>query len=112
MRRKDREGIERNRIHIRTMANLLHSILQVPKSSSSADPVANPHTPPPPAAGDIHGPFVTSKRTVRQAFSDIKDEEEVEEEESDDGGEETYGDLASSYLKPFLSPRRHVVENH
>jgi len=56
---------------------------------------------------------VTSKRTVRQPFSDIKDEEEVEEEESDDGGEEkTSGDLASSYLKHFLSPRRHADENH
>ena len=53
MRRKDRDDIERNRIHIRTMANLLHSILQVPKSSSSADPVATPHTPPPPTAGYI-----------------------------------------------------------
>ena len=91
MRRKDREDIEWNRIHIRTMANLLRSIMQVHKSSSSADPVATSHTPPPPAAGDIYDPFVTSKRTVRQAFLDIKDEEEVEEEEeSDDGGEETY----------------------
>ena len=46
---------------------------------------------------------MTSKRTVRQAFSDIKDEEEVQEEESDDGGEEkTYGDLASSYLEPLF----------
>ena len=96
------------------MANLLRSIMQVHKSSSSADPVATSHTPPPPAAGDIYDQiFVTSKRTVRQAFPDIKVEEEVEEEESDDGGEErTYGDLASSYLKPFLSPRRHAVENH
>ena len=34
------------------------------------------------------------------------------EEESDDAVEETYGVLASSYLKPFLSPRRHVLENH
>ena len=83
MRSKDRDDIERNRIDIRTMANL-HSIMQVPKSSSSADPVATFHTPPP-AAVDIYDPFVTSKRTVRQAFSDIKDEEE---EESDDGGEE------------------------
>ena len=32
--------------------------------------------------------------------------------ESDDGGGETYGDLASSCLIPFLSPRRNVVENH
>ena len=86
--------------------------MQVPKSSSSADPVATSHTPPPPVAGDIYNPFVTSKRTVRQAFSGIKDEEE-EEEESDDGGDETtYGDLASSYLKPFLSPRRHAFEHH
>jgi hypothetical protein len=69
MRRKDRDDIERNRIHIRTMANLLHSIMQVPKSSSSVDPVATSHTPP--AAGDIYDPFVTSKLTVRQAFSDI-----------------------------------------
>jgi hypothetical protein len=91
MRRKDREDIERNRIHIRTTANLLHSILRAPKSSSSADPVATPHTPPV-AAGDIYGPFVMSKRTVRHAFSDIKNEEEVEEE-SYDGGEETYGGL-------------------
>jgi hypothetical protein len=109
MRRKDRDDIERNRIHIRTMANILHSILEVPKSSSSADPVAKPQTPSP-AVGDIYDPFVTSKRTVRHAFSDIKDEEEVED--SDDGGEETYGDLASSYLKPSLSTRRHVVGNH
>ena len=109
MRRNDREDIERNRIHIRTMVNLLHSILQVTESSSSADPVATPHTPTP-AAGDIDGPFVTSKQTDRQALSDIKDEEV--EEESDDGGEETYGDLASFYLKHFLSPHRHVVENH
>ena len=108
MRRKDRDDIERNKVHIRTMANLLHSIMQVPKSSSSADPVATSHTPPPPAAGDIYDPIVTSKRTVRQAFSDIKNEEE-----SDDGGEErTYGHLAISYLKPFLSPRRHALENH
>jgi len=93
MRRKDREDIERNRIHIRTMANLLHSIMQVSKSSSSADPVTTSHTPPPPAAVDINDPFMTSKRPVRQAFPDIKDEEEVEEEECDDGGEErTYGD--------------------
>ena len=57
---------------------------------------------------------MTSKRTVRQVFSDIKVEEEVEEEEErDDGGEEkTYGDLASSYLEPFLSARRHTFENH
>ena len=85
MRRKDRDDIERNRIHIRTMANLLHNNMQVPKSSSSADPVATSHTPPPPATGDIYDLFVTSKRTVRQALTDIKDEEE---EESDDGGEE------------------------
>ena len=109
MRREDRDDIERNKIHIRTMANLLHSILQVPKSlSSSADPVETPHTPPP-AVGDICDPFVTTKRPVRHAFSDIKNEEG---EENDDGGGETYGDLASSYLKHFLSPRRHVVENH
>ena len=79
MRRKDREDIERNRIHIRTMANLLHSIMQVPKSSSSADPVAISHTPPRPTAGDIYDPFATSKRPVRHAFPDIKHEEEVEE---------------------------------
>ena len=109
MRRNGREDIERNRMHIRTMANLLHSILQVPKSSSSADTVATPHTPPP-TAGDIYGSFVTSKQTVRHAFSDIEDEDV--EEETDDGGEETYGNLVSFYLKPFLSPRRHVVENH
>ena len=42
LRRNDREDIERNRIHIRTMAYLLHSMLQIPKSSSSADPVATP----------------------------------------------------------------------
>jgi hypothetical protein len=108
MRRKDRDDIERNRIHIRTMANRLHSIMQVPKSSSSVDSVATPHTP---AAGDIYDPFVASKRTVQHAFSDIKDEEE--EKESDDGGEEkTYGDLASTYLRPFLSPRRNTVDNH
>jgi hypothetical protein len=114
MRRKDREDIEKNRIHIRKMANLLHSIMQVSKSSSSADPIATSHTPPPPAAGDIYDPFVTSKRTVRQAFQGIKDEEEVEEEEeSDDGGEKkTYGELASAYLKPFLSPSRHAFENN
>ena len=57
MRRKDRDDIEGNRIHIRTMANRLHSIMQVPKSSSSADPVATTHTPPPPAAGDNNDPF-------------------------------------------------------
>jgi hypothetical protein len=74
MRRNDREDIEWNRIHIRTVANLLHSILQVPKSSSSADPVATPHTPPP-AAGDNYGPFVTSKQTDRHALLDIKNEE-------------------------------------
>ena len=91
------------------MANLLHSIMQVPKSSSSADPVTTPHTPPP-AACDIYGSFVTPKQTDRYSMSDIKDEEA--EEESDDVGEETYGDLASFYLKPFLSPHRHVVENH
>ena len=66
MRRKDRDDIERNKIHIRTMANLLHSIMQVPKSSSSVDTVATSHTPP--ATGDIYDPFVTSKLTVRQAF--------------------------------------------
>ena len=109
MRRNDREDIERNRIHIRTMANLLHSIMQVPKSSSSADPVTTPHTPPP-AAVDIYGSFVRPKQTDRYAMSDIKDEEA--EEESDDGGEETYVDMASFYLKPFLSPHRHVAENH
>jgi len=91
------------------MANLLHIIIQVPKSSSSVDPVATSHTPP--AAGDIYDTFVTFKWTVRQAFSEIKNEEE--EEESDDGDEEkTYGYLASTYLKPLLSPRRHIVENH
>ena len=77
MRRKPRDDIERNRVHVRTIDNFLHSILQVPKSSSSADPVAKPQTPPP-AVGDIYDPFVTSKRTVRHDFSDIKDEEEVE----------------------------------
>jgi len=72
MRRKDVDDIESNKIHIRTMANLLHSILQVPKSlSSSSDPVATPHTPPP-AVGDIYDTFVTTKRPVRHAFSDIK----------------------------------------
>ena len=96
MRRKDRDDIERNRIQIRTIANLVHSILQVPKSSSSADSVAAPQTPP--ALGDIYDPFVTSKPTVRHAFSDIKDEEG----ENDDGGEATYGDLARSYVKSFF----------
>ena len=52
---------------------------------------------------------MTSKRTVGQSFSDIKDEEE---ESDDEGDETTYGDLASTYLKQFLSPRRHTVENH
>ena len=86
MRWNDKEDIERNRIHIRIMANLLHSILQVPKSSSSADPFATPLIPLP-AAGDNYGSFVTSKQTDRHTLSDIKDEEVVEE--SDDGGEET-----------------------
>ena len=36
------------------MANLLHSIMQVPKSSSSGDPVATADTPP--ATGDIYDP--------------------------------------------------------
>jgi hypothetical protein len=82
MRKKDRDDIERNRIHIRTIANLLHSILQVPKSSSSVDSVAVSQTPP--AVGDIYETFVTSKLTVRNtlmetpAFSDMKDEEDVE----------------------------------
>ena len=75
--RKARDDIERNKVRVRTIANLLHSILQVPKSSSSADPVAKPQIPSP-AVGDIYDPFVTSKRTVRPAFTDIKDEEEVE----------------------------------
>jgi hypothetical protein len=70
MRRKDRDDIERNKIHIRTMANLLHSIMQVPKTSSSGDPVATSHTPP--ATGDFYDPFVTSKRTFRQAFQTSK----------------------------------------
>ena len=67
MRRKDRDDIERNKIYIITMANLLHSILQVPNLLSSfADPVATPHTTP--AVGDIYDPFVTTKRPVRHAF--------------------------------------------
>ena len=107
MRRKERDDIERNRIHIRTMANLLHSIMQVPKSSSSVDTVATVHTPP--ATSDIYDPFVTSKGIVGQTFSNIKDEEE---ESDDEGDVTTYGDLASTYLKQFLSPRRHTVENH
>jgi len=84
MRRKDRDDIEKNEIHIRTIANLLHNNMQVPKSSSSADPVAAPQTPP--AVRDIYDPFVTSKRTVRHvmmettAFSDIKHEEDGEGE--------------------------------
>ena len=87
MRKKDRDDIERNRIHIRTIANLLHSILQVPKSSSSVDSVAVSQTPP--AVGDIYETFVTSKLTVRNtlmetpAFSDIKDEKDVEGESGD-----------------------------
>ena len=55
MRRKDRDEIVRNGIHIRTIDNLLHYILQVPKSS--ADLVAAPQTP---AVGDIYDPYVLS----------------------------------------------------
>ena len=51
---------------------------------------------------------MSSKPAFRHAFSDNKDEEG----ESDKEGESNYGDLASSYFNPFLSPRRHVVENH
>jgi len=63
------DDIEWNRIHIKTIANLLHSILQVPKSSSSADSVAAPQTPP--AVRDIYDPSVTSKRNVRHALMEL-----------------------------------------
>ena len=70
MRRKDRDDIEGKRIEIRTIANLVHSILQVPKSSSSADSVVAPQTTP--AVGDIYDPFVSSKPTVRHVFQTSK----------------------------------------
>jgi len=53
---------------------------------------------------------VTLKRTIRHVsaetpFSNIKDEEEVEGDDDDFEGGKAYGDLASPYLKPFLSTR-------
>ena len=47
--------------------------------------------------------------------SDIKyEEEEAVEDDGIEGGAvgKAYGDLASPYLKPFLSARVHSAENH
>ena len=44
-------------------------------------------------------------------FSDIKDEEEDDDEVEVGAGGKAYGDLASPYLKPFLSTRGHSAEN-
>ena len=59
------------------------------------------------------------KRTIRHVsaetqFSDIKHEDEEVEGDDDNEVEEgkAYGDLASPYLKQFLSTRGHSAENH
>jgi hypothetical protein len=109
--KKDRDDIDKNKNQIRAIADFLQSLIQLP---------ATPETvavPPTPNLGDNDDPFVTPKRIIRHvsavtSFSDIKDEEEEEEGDDDVEGGKAYGDLASPYLKPFLSTRGHSALNH